>query len=108
MLKNAAEAFDGWFKITSEEGKGTRVTVQFQLSHIDRMPLGDLADTFLTLQLGALEVNWIFTVKRDEHQFHFDDSELKKELEGIELTEPEVIRFIRSIFKEGIQELQLL
>jgi len=108
MLKYAAEACDGWFKITSEEGKGTRVTVQFQLSHIDRMPLGDLADTFLTLQLGALDVNWIFTVKRDEHQFHFDDSELKKELEGIELTEPEVIRFIRSIFKEGIQELQLL
>ncbi len=107
LLKYAAESCNGWFKITSELGKGTRVSVQFQLSHIDRMPLGDLADTFLTLELGTLNVNWIFSVKNDDKKFYFDDSELKKELEGIELTEPAVIRFIRSIFEEGIEELQL-
>jgi hypothetical protein len=71
------------------------------------MPLGDIADTFLTLVLGTLNVNWIFSVKHDDKEFYFDDSELKRELEGIELTEPEVIRFIRSIFEEGIEELQL-
>ena len=107
LLKYAAETCNGWFKITSDLGKGTQVAVQFQLSHIDRMPLGDLADTFLTLVLGTLNVNWIFLVKHDENEFYFDDSELKKELEGIELTEPAVIRFIRSIFEEGIAELQL-
>ena len=107
LLKYAAESCNGWFKISSELGKGTQVAVQFQLSHIDRMPLGDIADTFLTLVLGTLNVNWIFSVKHDDKEFYFDDSELKRELEGIELTEPEVIRFIRSIFEEGIEELQL-
>lgn len=107
LLKFAAESCNGWLDITSELGKGTQVRVQFQLSHIDRMPLGDIADTFLTLELGTSNVNWIFSVKRDDQEFYFDDFELKKELEGIELTQPDVIRFIRSIFEDGIQELKL-
>jgi anti-sigma regulatory factor (Ser/Thr protein kinase) len=108
LLKFAAESCNGWFEITSELGKGTQVRVQFQLSHIDRMPLGDLADTFLTLELGTPDVNWIFRVKRDDQEFYFDDVELKNELEGIEITQPDVIRFIRSIFEDGIEELQLI
>ncbi|MGV8050235.1 MAG: ATP-binding protein [Anaerolineaceae bacterium] len=107
LLKAAAEACNGWFNLTSQVGKGTTTAVQFQLSHIDRMPLGNLSDTFLSLELGTPEVNWVFSVKNNKDEFYFDDTELKKELDGISITEPDVIRFIRSIFEEGITKLDL-
>jgi hypothetical protein len=106
LLKAAAEACNGWFKIDSTIGIGTTVAVQFQHSNIDRMPLGNIADTLLALELGTPQVNWVYSIKKDDKEFYFDDAELKKELNGISITEPDVIRFIRSIFEEGIQEIQ--
>ncbi len=52
LLKAAAEACKGGLTIQSALGKGTRIEVEFQRSHIDRMPLGDLGATFLTLVVG--------------------------------------------------------
>ncbi len=34
--------------------------MEFQHSHIDRMPLGDLAGTFLTLLIANPEIHWDF------------------------------------------------
>ncbi len=47
--------------------------MEFQLSHIDRMPLGNLAATILTLVVGSPEVHWIFTYTADEQTFVFDE-----------------------------------
>lgn len=107
LLKYAAESCNGWFSINSEVNKGTTVSVQFQHSHIDRMPLGNVSDTLLMLELGTPEINWIFSVKKNGEEFFFDDSELKQVLDGISITEPDVIRFIRSIFEDGIKSIQL-
>jgi len=107
LLKAAAEACNGSFGISSEIGKGTRVQVRFQLGHIDRMPLGDLPSTFLGLIIGTPNVHWTFRVKNDEKEFYFDDAELKNELGGDCLAEPEVIRYVREVFSEGINALAL-
>jgi len=107
LLKAAAEACHGWFGIDSERGKGTKVQVGFQLGHIDRMPLGDLPNTFLGLIIGTPDVHWVFRVKNDEQEFYFDDAELKKELGSDCLAEPEVIHYVRELFTEGIEALAL-
>ena len=70
------------------------------------MPLGNIADTLSTLVLVTPDINWVFTVKRNEKEFSFDDQEIKRELGGVSITEPEVIRFILSYFVESIQEVQ--
>jgi len=108
LLKEAAEACNGSLKISSEPGKGTAVEVQFQLSHIDRMPLGDLADTFLALEVGTPEVHWSFDVKKDDKEFSFDDEIFKRELGDLPLSHPDVIRYLRTTFTEGIDALQLI
>ncbi|MEL7646376.1 MAG: ATP-binding protein [Anaerolineaceae bacterium] len=107
LLKAAAEACHGSFRIDSEPGQGTKVQVNFQLGHIDRMPLGDLPNTFLGLLIGTPDVHWIFRVKNDEKEFTFDDAELKKELGEDCLTEPDIIRYIRELFTEEIEVLAL-
>jgi len=108
LLKEAAEACNGCLTISSEPGKGTAVEVQFQLSHLDRMPLGDLADTFLALEVGTPEVHWRFDVKKDDKEFSFDDEIFKRELGDLPLSHPDVIRYLRTTFTEGIDALQLI
>ena len=48
LLAAAAEQAGGRFEITSEPGKGTTVRAQFQLSHVDRAPLGRIEETLAT------------------------------------------------------------
>jgi anti-sigma regulatory factor (Ser/Thr protein kinase) len=105
LLKAAAEACNGFLTIHSEPGKGTRVEVEFQNSHIDRMPLGDLASTMLTLVIGSPEVHWMLNYKRDSREFLFDDEPIKQELGDIPLCEPSVLSFIREMLEEGISSV---
>jgi hypothetical protein len=95
LLKAAAEACNGWLKIRSTPGLGTLVEVQFQRSHIDRMPLGNLADTLLTLMIGAPQVRWRFQHHVDAANFTFDSQPIMQELEGVSLTEPVVLAYLR-------------
>jgi len=108
LLKESAEACMGGMKITSAPGAGTKVAATFQHSHIDRMPLGDLPTTFLTLTLAHPDVHWIFTYsfnppyKGSLRSFEFDDQPIKETLEGLPLTHPNVITYLRSSLEEGI------
>jgi hypothetical protein len=102
FLKEAADACNGYLKIESTIGKGTQVEVNFQRSHIDRMPLGDLAGTFLNLLVGYPEVNWIFNYQKDEKIFHLNDTDLKKELAGIPLSDATVLSYLRETIEDGV------
>ncbi|NPV84849.1 MAG: sensor histidine kinase [Anaerolineae bacterium] len=104
LLKAAAEACNGYLTIKSEPGKGTSVEVCFQHSHIDRMPLGDLTGTFLGLVIGSPEIHWVFKYTHNHHEFVFDDAPIKAELDGIPLSEPSVLGFIRQYLEEGIRQ----
>lgn len=108
LLKGAAEECNGGLTISSQPGAGTRVEVFFQHSHIDRMPLGNLSTTFLGLTVGHPEVHWIFryTARKPgvEETFEFDDQPIKETIEGVPLSHPDVLTYLREILDEGIAE----
>jgi len=106
LLKAAAEACNGYLRIDSSLGQGTRLEVKFQRSHIDRMPLGDLAGTVLTLLVAFPEVRWVFRHVVDGREFHFDSEPIVKELQGVPLTEPTVLGFVKRLLHEGIAGVQ--
>ena len=106
LLKEAAEACNGSLTLTTAPGKGTRVEVEFQNSHIDRMPLGDLATTYLNLFIAYPQVHWIMRYAVNDRIFELDDQELKTELTGIPLTDPDILAFLRRMFAEGINEVR--
>jgi hypothetical protein len=112
LFKEAAEACNGFLRIQSAPGKGTRVEAEFQRSHIDRMPLGDLASTLLTLIIAYPEIHWTFQYQafmpdgEGQIEFDFDDQPLKHELEGISLCEPVVLAYLRETLEEGIAGVQ--
>jgi hypothetical protein len=112
LLKLAAEQADGTFSLQSEPGNGTWVEAEFRHSHIDRMPLGDLPTTFLTLLISHPRIDWTFLYRvtdtnKASREFLFESAELKRELGDISLTEPEILTFLRGVFVEGIEEAAL-
>lgn len=106
LLKEAAEACNGSLTITSEIGKGTAIFVTFQRSHIDRMPLGDIATTFLNLLVANPQIHWIFNYVADDQEFQLDDREIKDVIGDTLLTEPDIISFLRELIKNGIEQVQ--
>ena len=112
LLKLAAEMAEGSFSLQSEPGQGTWVEAEFRHSHLDRMPLGDLSSTFLTLLISHPQIDWTFLYRvtdknNQSRDFMLESAELKSELGDISLTEPEVLAFVRVLFEEGIEEVSL-
>ncbi len=112
LLKLAAEQAEGSFSLQSEPGKGTWLEAEFRHSNIDRMPLGDIASTFLTLLISHPQIDWTFlyrlTDKNEKsNDFLFESAELKSALGDISLTEPEVLTFVRGMIEEGIESVSL-
>jgi len=103
FFKAAAETCDGTFNIHSKQGLGTKVQAVFKHSHIDRMPLGDISGTLQALIIGTPEVNWVFEYNVDEDSFVFDDEPIKETLDGVPLSEPAVMKFVREMIDEGIK-----
>ena len=108
LLKGAAEESNGGLAISSTPGAGTLVEVNFQHSHIDRMPLGNLTGTFLGLTVCHPETHWIFryTARGLQHEdtFEFDDQPVKAMLQDIPLTHPDVLTYLRECLEEGLDE----
>jgi len=105
LLRQSAEQTDGSFKIESTYGRGTEIVAEFGLSHIDRAPLGDMLSTLMTLIVGRPEVDILYIQKVGSTEFVFDTREIKAALEGVPLSNPEVITFLRDNLQEGLAEL---
>ncbi len=105
LLKEAAEACNGFLKIESKPGLGTQIFVQFQYSHIDRMPLGDLAATYRELLIANPQIHWQFSYKKDDREFFFDDEPVKTVLDGVSFTEPSILNYLRETIDTGIQDV---
>lgn len=101
FYKYAAESTGGSFSIESQVGVGTTVTAIFGLSHIDRMPLGDITSTVHTLIVYHPETDFVYTYQVDERQFTLDTRELKEILEGVPFSEPEVSQYILEYLTEN-------
>ncbi len=106
LLKAAAEACDGYLTITSAVGRGTSVDVEFKHSHIDRMPLGDVAGTVLSLVIAFPAIHWKLVYRVNDQEFEFDDLPVKEALDGVPLTEPPILAYIRQLLQDGISEIK--
>ena len=69
LFKAGAEAADGRFEIESELGRGTVVRAVYRLAHIDRPPLGNLAETFYALVLSNQQIGFVFKTQCGNKQF---------------------------------------
>lgn len=104
LFTAGCENTGGRLEITSSPGNGTKLTAIYKYSHIDRPPMGDIAETIYTLTLLNPQIDFVFSAKKDE-AFLYDTREIKATLGEVPVTEPEVSMFIREFLHEGIAQV---
>ena len=105
FFRQAAVSTGGSFQIDSEKGKGTTVRAVFVLSHIDRMPLGDISSVIHTLIVFNEHVSFRYTYRYGERSCVLDTRRMREILgEDISFREPEVSAFIKEYLESGKAE----
>ncbi|MDR0596673.1 MAG: ATP-binding protein [Clostridiales Family XIII bacterium] len=122
-LKMNAELTGGAMEIASSPGSGTSVEATFGLGHIDRAPLGDMGQTMSLLAGANPEMDFVYELcvcadaadsadsggiagHADEiGRFVFDTREVKHVLDGVPISEPEVMAYMASHIDENTKEL---
>ncbi len=99
LLSESAKAANGKLTIESEKGKGTRVRAEFQFSHIDRKPMGDVDLTIITLVMGNPDIDFFFEIKKNNHTHRVDTRTIKAELKEIPINSLEGIKLFREKLK---------
>ncbi len=105
LFKQAAEQSGGELIIESQKGVGTKTTATFTLSDIDRVPLGDIAATISTLIGGSPETDFTLYYSVDEKSYEFDTALVREVMEGVPLSEPEVLGYIEEMIAENIENI---
>ncbi len=104
LFEAAAQQCGGHLEIDSELGMGTTLYVCFELDNIDRAPVGDMAETMVTILMSAPEINYVYTHRRSGGEFVFDTKDIKETLGDVPLTNPEVLGWIKEYINEGLSE----
>ncbi|MDR0519346.1 MAG: ATP-binding protein [Clostridiales Family XIII bacterium] len=125
-LKMNAELTGGAMEIASSPGRGTRVEATFGLGHIDRAPLGDMGQTMSLLAGANPEMDFVYELcvcadtgdsadsggiagaadsADGSGGFVFDTREVKQVLDGVPISEPEVMAYMASHINENTKEL---
>ena len=102
FMKGLTEQCDGSFDIVSTLGKGTVVKASIRRDRIDAPPMGDLGEMIMYAIQADETINLDFYYTTDTEQFLFTTDEIREQLEGISLVEPEILIWIKEYINEGI------
>ncbi len=105
LLKQNAEQTGGYLAIESIEGKGTTLKAVFQHNNIDRPPLGDIAGVMTILITGNPKIDFLCTLKIQNKTITFDTREIKEALEGVSINNPQIVKYLKEMFEENIQDI---
>ena len=106
LFKQSAESTDGSFSITSKVGEGTKVYASFRLDHLDRMPIGDMSSTMVSLIQANDAIRFIYRHTTDHGAFVLDTDELHEQLGEVPLSEPAVLHWIEEYINENLEDIQ--
>ena len=105
FFKAASEMTGGSFEISSKEGEGTYIKAVFVLSHIDRMPLGDMTGTLISLINANCRIDFSYNYSVDEKRFSLDTRQLRAILGSVPLNIPEVTGYITRYLEDSTAEV---
>jgi signal transduction histidine kinase len=105
MFKANAEGCNGNFMIKSELGVGTEIDAEFQHSHIDRVPLGNMAETIITIIQANIKIDLIYTHSYNDKKFTLKTRDIKKTLGDLPIDNMDVLLWLRGYINEALEEI---
>ncbi len=103
LLSESAKAAGGHLSIESKPGKGTRIRADFQSSHIDRKPLGDMGQTIITLVIGNPNVDLIYVHKKNGYNYILDTRKIRSQLKNIPLNSLDGIKMLKNELRKDLR-----
>lgn len=120
LLKASALKCEGRFDIYSEKNIGTKVFATFSINHIDRLPIGDIGSTMITLITANPDIEFILTLESRNGKFVLNTEEIKRTLNGgmadsdgdqnksqfsVNINEFAVIQWLKEYIDDGIKNI---
>ncbi|MCF8001427.1 MAG: ATP-binding protein [Halanaerobiales bacterium] len=105
LFKAAAKRCEGSFNIESSN-KGTKVKAVFKRDHIDRAPLGNITQTLISILLWDKNIELKYIHTYNNKQFIFDIKDIKRQLEGVNITDSKIINWLKDYLNENISEIR--
>ena len=106
LLKQKAEMANGTFSLISEIKKGTEVKADFQLSNVDKPPLGAIWDTFYLTMLSNKNVEFVYHHKTEKGEFRICSAEIREMLGEVSLKQKEINEAITEMIKNNLKDLE--
>lgn len=100
LFRESATITGGSFSITSTPGAGTTVVAAYVLSSIDRLPLGDIADTMTGLVLSDPSQDYVLVFTAGDKRFELDLGEVRRQLIDVPLNDPTVLEWLGEMIRE--------
>lgn len=105
LFKASAERSGGSFEIKSHRGAGTVVRAEFEITNIDRPPLGDLAGVITDMAAAWPGADIQLILEDGGARFEFSSREAAGILGGVPLSEFAVVKWLREYIYDGIKEI---
>ena len=107
LLRHTAEQSGGDLEVISELGKGTCLTVRFQYDHLDRPPLGDVANAVVLMISANPGVDFAYKYTYNDRSYDIDTLQLKEVMGGLPLNDIYVMEMIEEMIKENQSDLKV-
>lgn len=106
LLADAARRANGFIKLPSQPGKGTKLKAVFQLDHLDRQPMGNITSTIINLIAGNSSVDFIYKHMHNDRRFSMDTRNIRKEIGDLPINHSEILKYIRNFIDEGLSAIR--
>ena len=105
LIKMNAELTGGTLSIESEQGKGTTVSISFNLSHIDCLPFGDLGSVFSMLLGGNPGHNFVFDFSAKDDEFSINSDEIWVMIQETGISQLKMMIFLKEMINKNLKEM---
>ncbi len=105
LLKESAKKCEGSFYVKSHKNVGTEISAAFSINHIDRLPIGDVGETMITLILSNPGIRFVLFLTSEKGNFRLDTEEAAKSFKGVTGTEYEYITWLKEFIDDGIKNI---
>ncbi len=105
LLQQNAELTGGSLSITSACGQGTTTAALFVRSHIDRPPLGNMAEAISLLMTGNPCINFVYQHSIEDESYEISSQEIIEAMGNVKLSEPFIFKLVKEMIQENLIEL---
>ena len=105
LIKMNAELTGGTLSIESKQGKGTKVLVTFNLSHIDCLPFGDLGSVFAMLLGGNPDYKFVFEFSANDDELSINSDEIWVVMNETGISQPKMMKLLKEMINNNLKEM---